>query len=103
MTKFFSPQKLNVVDAFKNFEGSEEEKNAMLGYITRAKMTDKAFSSLRGYFVVPDEENKKLSEELKRMQSEVEERKRLMEVRDVEFSSLQMNRADYLPAKSIKM
>ena len=32
----------------------------MLGYITRAKMTDKAFSSLRGYFVVPDEENKKL-------------------------------------------
>ena len=46
--------------AFKNFEGSEEEKNAMLGYITRAKMTDKAFSSPRGYFVVPDEENKKL-------------------------------------------
>ena len=49
-----------MVDAFKNFEGSEEEKNAMLGYITRAKMTDRAFSSLRGYFVVPDEENKKL-------------------------------------------
>ena len=39
----FPPQKLNVVDAFKNFEGSEEEKNAMLGYIIRAKMTDKAF------------------------------------------------------------
>ena len=32
----------------------------MLGYITRAKMHDKAFSSLGGYYVVPDEENKKL-------------------------------------------
>lgn len=60
MTKFFFPQQLNVVDAFEEFEGSEEEKNAMLGYITRAKMSDKAFSSLGGYYVVPDEENKKL-------------------------------------------
>ena len=49
-----------MVDAFKSFEGSEEEKNAMLGYITRAKISDKAFSSLPGYYVVPDEENKKL-------------------------------------------
>ena len=60
VTKFFFPQKLNVVDAFKNFDGSEEEKNAMLGYITRAKISDRAFSSLGGYYVVPDEENKKL-------------------------------------------
>ena len=52
VTKFLSPQKLNVVDTFKNFDGSEEEKNAMLGYITRAKMTAKAFSSLWGYFIV---------------------------------------------------
>ena len=57
---FFSPKKLNVVDAFKKFDASEEEKNNMLGYITRAKMNDKAFSSLGGYYVVPDEENKKL-------------------------------------------
>ena len=41
------PLKLNVVDAFKKFDASEEEKNNMLGYITRAKMNDKAFSSLR--------------------------------------------------------
>ena len=41
------PLKLNVVDAFKKFDASEEEKNDMLGYITRAKMNDKAFSSLR--------------------------------------------------------
>ena len=52
VTKFLSPQKINVVDTFKNFDGSEEEKNAMLGYITRAKMTAKAFSSLWGYFIV---------------------------------------------------
>ena len=62
MTKFFFPQQLNVVDAFEEFEGSEEEKNAVLGYITRAKMSDKAFSSLGGYYVVPDEENKKLKQ-----------------------------------------
>ena len=40
------PLKLNVVDAFKKFDASEEEKNNMLGYITRAKMNDKDFSSL---------------------------------------------------------
>ena len=34
-----------MVDAFKKFDASEEEKNNMLGYITRAKMNDKAFSS----------------------------------------------------------
>ena len=45
----FLTQKLNVVDAFKKFDGSEEEKNNMLGYITRAKMNDKAFSS--GFFL----------------------------------------------------
>ena len=60
MTKFFFPQKESVVDAFKNFEGSEEEKNSMQGYITRAKMTDKAHASLGGINVVPDEDNKKL-------------------------------------------
>ena len=48
-----------MVDAFKKFDASEE-KNNMLGYITRAKMNDKAFSSLGGYYIVPDEENKKL-------------------------------------------
>ena len=48
LTKFFFPQKYSVVDAFKNFEGSEEEKNSMQGYITRAKMTEKAHSSLGG-------------------------------------------------------
>ena len=36
-----------MADAFKKFDASEEEKNNMLGYITRAKMNDKAFSSLR--------------------------------------------------------
>ena len=41
-------------------EGSEEEKNSMQGYITRAKMTEKAHSSLGGINVVPDEDNKKL-------------------------------------------
>ena len=56
----FFPQKESVVDAFKNFEGSEEEKNSMQGYITRAKMTDKAHASLGGINVVPDEDNKKL-------------------------------------------
>ena len=61
MTKFFFPQKDSVVDAFKNFEGSEEEKNSMQGYITRAKMTDKAHASLGGINVVPDEDNKKYS------------------------------------------
>ena len=60
LTKFFFPQKYSVVDAFKNFEGSEEEKNSMQGYITRAKMTDKAHASLGGINVVPDEDNKKL-------------------------------------------
>ena len=38
-----------MVDAFKKFDDSEEEKNNMLGYITRAKMNDKAFSS--GFFL----------------------------------------------------
>ena len=61
VTKFFFPQKDSVVDAFKNFEGSEEEKNSMQGYITRAKMTDKAHASLGGINVVPDEDNKKLN------------------------------------------
>jgi len=60
VTKFFFPQKESVVDAFKNFEGSEEEKNSMQGYITRAKVTDKAHASLGGINVVPDEDNKKL-------------------------------------------
>ena len=50
-----------MVDAFKKFDASEEEKNNMLGYITRAKMNNKAFPSLGGYYVVPDEENKKIS------------------------------------------
>jgi len=62
VTKFFFPQKESVVDAFKNFEGSEEEKNSMQGYITRAKMTDKAHASLGGINVVPDEDNKTLPE-----------------------------------------
>ena len=38
-----------MVDAFKKFYGSEEEKNNMPGYITKAKMNDQAFSS--GFFL----------------------------------------------------
>ena len=60
MTKFFFPQKESVVDAFKNFEGSEEEKNSMQGYITRAKMTDKAHASLGGITEMIAEGEKKV-------------------------------------------
>ena len=53
-------QAKSVLDAFEELNESEETKKVLLGYMTRATVAERTFSSQGGYTVVPDEESKKL-------------------------------------------
>ena len=50
----------NLVDAFKIMNLNETDEKQMVGYLSRAKMADRVFSSIGNLNVITDEDNKKL-------------------------------------------
>ena len=49
-----------VIDLFEKMNLNESEEKEMVGYLARAKMADRVFSSIGNFNVIPDENNKKL-------------------------------------------
>ena len=56
----FQFQERTALEAFENLDATDETKKELLGYVTRAQVSEKTFSSLGGYIVVPDQDNRKL-------------------------------------------
>ena len=56
----FQFQERSALEAFENLDATDETKKELLGYVTRAQVSEKTFSSLGGYIVVPDQDNRKL-------------------------------------------
>ena len=55
------PNKVNtIIDAFKDLNLTVSEEQTLQGYIARAKMADRIFSSVGNCKIIPDENNKKL-------------------------------------------
>ena len=50
----------NLVDVFESMNLNESEEKEIVGYLARAKMADRVFSSIGNLNVIPDENNKKM-------------------------------------------